>query len=102
MVSGICPPLLLILGNASRQLFLQSGYSSEAPSSSMSELDKDLVLISSLASLHVSLSVCLWLEHLIDFTDGGFPVISLTTASLLPYPYYIVSLSFQRIPRSHS
>lgn len=92
MESKIC--LLLIHGNASRQSFLPFGYFLEAHSSSMSEPDKDLVHMSFLASLLASPLVCLQPQHLLDLTDRDIPVISLTTASLIPYPYYIVSLFF--------
>ena len=100
MVSKIC--LLLIHGNASRQSFLPFGNFSEVHSSSMSEPDKDLAHISFLVSLRASPLVWLRIEYLLDKTDRGIPVISLTTASLIPYPYYIVSFFFRRISLSHT
>ena len=92
MISKIC--LLLIHGNASQRSFLPFGYFSEAHSSSMSEPDKGLAHISFLVSLRASPLVRHRLEYLVDLTDKDISVISLTTASLIPYPYYIVSLFF--------
>lgn len=79
----------------SLQSSLEYSCFSGARSSCTSKPGRDLVLISSPVSLlaFVLVSASLYYTRLVSATDpGGVLDISLTTAVLFPYPYYLVSI----------